>query len=254
MSNKPQDSQKLQNGERNAAHAKLIATSSTLSVPMPLRNLDAFRNYQNTLGSTFKRTSEYDSNVRIKEKMEEHERAKLNLEDLRMNLAGDVLVASGVTFAISPFTSIIDKAIVEQAAGKRTISSSIALSLSPMLRNPVTFLKSPTFLLMWAVYAATYTTANCLKTGMEYQESQLVRNMEAAKKDDKEYTASGQSVKIDRFNVFLCTTAVNSGFSILRDKVYAQVRTNAGSPFLKILTAMYEKPTPTFWLPCCTNH
>jgi hypothetical protein len=159
--------------------------------------------------------------------------------DLQMKLVGDVVVASGVTFCISPFTSIIDKAIVEQAAGKHAIGSSLAMSLSTMLRSPTTFLKSPTFLLMWGVYAATYTTANCLKTGMEYQESQNVRNNEEAStsatthrkktrtnKDNDKHAHAAQPVKIDKFNVFLSTTFVNSGLSIMRDKIYAQVRTS----------------------------
>ena len=73
-------------------------------------------------------------------------------------LVGDVIVGCGVTFSIAPFISIIDKSIVQRAAGKHTIVQSCMESTSNIVRNPVSFMKSPMFLMMWGVYAATYTT------------------------------------------------------------------------------------------------
>ena len=73
-------------------------------------------------------------------------------------LVGDVIVGCGVTFSIAPFISIIDKSIVQRAAGTHTIVQSCMESTSNIVRNPVSFMKSPMFLMMWGVYAATYTT------------------------------------------------------------------------------------------------
>lgn len=78
--------------------------------------------------------------------------------DLSLKITGDVGVAAGVTFAVSPFIVAIDKAVVQKAAGTHTISRSIVESMTNMMRNPVSFIKSPTFLMMWGVYCATYTT------------------------------------------------------------------------------------------------
>jgi len=83
--------------------------------------------------------------------------------DLSLKITGDVGVAAGVTFAVSPFIVAIDKAVVQKAAGTHTISRSIVQSMTNMVRNPLSFVKSPTFLMMWGVYGATYMTG---KTGM----------------------------------------------------------------------------------------
>ena len=78
--------------------------------------------------------------------------------NLSSKLFGDVLIAFGVTFGLSPFVSIIDKSVVQKAAGTHTILQSGLESMTNIIRNPYAYVKSPTFLMMWAVYAATYTT------------------------------------------------------------------------------------------------
>ena len=78
--------------------------------------------------------------------------------DLSIKLVGDVAVACSITFGIAPILSVIDKAIVQKAAGTHSIVQSSLESVVNIARNPVGFIKSPVFLLMWGVYAATYTT------------------------------------------------------------------------------------------------
>ena len=82
--------------------------------------------------------------------------------DLSKKLIGDVLIALGVTFGMSPFVSIVDKAVVQRAAGTHSILQSGLESLATIIRNPFAYVKSPTFLMMWTVYAATYTTGKVL--------------------------------------------------------------------------------------------
>ena len=79
-------------------------------------------------------------------------------QDLVAKLAGDVIVACGVTLGITPFMSIIDKSIVQRAAGTHTILQSSVESILSITRHPISYVKSPMFLMMWGVYAATYTT------------------------------------------------------------------------------------------------
>lgn len=78
--------------------------------------------------------------------------------DLGFKLSGDILVAFGVTFAVSPFLSVIDKAIVQKAAGTHSIFQSSLETAVGIARDPVKFFKSPAFLAMWSVYALTYST------------------------------------------------------------------------------------------------
>lgn len=132
--------------------------------------------------------------------------------NLGSKLAGDVLVACGVTFGVAPFMSVIDKAIVQRAAGTHTVLQSSIQSITSIVRNPVTFMKSPMFLMMWGVYAATYTTANCLKTVTEHQKHSADNSVE-----NEAVPLSGAN----KFAIFAVTTTVNSSVSMVKDKFYA---------------------------------
>ena len=59
---------------------------------------------------------------------------------------------------MSPFVSIVDKAVVQRAAGTHSVLQSGLESVTTIIRKPFAYVKSPTFLMMWTVYAATYTT------------------------------------------------------------------------------------------------
>lgn len=129
--------------------------------------------------------------------------------DLGEKLLGDVLVAASVTFAFSPAIAAIDRAIVEKAAGSHTILESIKHSILSMAREPGAYIKSPMFLFMWGVYAATYSTANCLKTITEHRE---IHNRSEVSRSN---TSSSMGV-------FATTTLVNSYAAILKDRYYAK--------------------------------
>lgn len=140
---------------------------------------------------------------------------------LTLKFAGDVGVAAGITFAVSPFLVFIDKAVVQKAAGTHTISRSVMESFTTMVRNPVSYVKSPTFLMMWGVYLATYSTANCCKTFIEHQEKfqETQGKLPAASNDNRA-----------KAGVFVATTAVNSAASMLKDKYYATKFSASGAP------------------------
>ena len=133
---------------------------------------------------------------------------------LKEKLFGDVAIGAGVTFAISPILTIIDKAIVQSAAGTHTLARSTIESLQMMVTNPIKTVRSPAFLLVWGVYAGTYTTANCLKTMVEHKSyTDELRNN--GKKSS--------SAELGKVGIFLGTTFVNSGMAMLKDKAYAQI-------------------------------
>lgn len=129
--------------------------------------------------------------------------------DLTMKLLGDISVALLVTFGFSPAIATIDRAIVEKAAGTHTILQSVKLSVKTMAKDPILYVRSPMFLFMWAVYAATYSTANCLKTIAEHREM----------KNRPKFAPSSPRSSM---GVFTATTFVNSYAAILKDRYYAR--------------------------------
>jgi len=164
-------------------------------------------------------------------------------KELSTRLAGDIVVACGVTFCVSPFLSMIDKSIVQRAAGTHTVVQSCIESGVSLIRNPYNYVKSPMFLMMWGVYAATYSTgnlssfqfyvcqrsiyiaislnfnlsrflANCLKTIVEYQGNKSSFN-------NANNDVSSSTTGTGAFTVFALTTVVNSTSTMIKDKFYA---------------------------------
>jgi hypothetical protein len=136
--------------------------------------------------------------------LSESERSEL----LKLNLAGDFVSATSVTLCVAPFMTVIDKAIVQVAAGSSTILKSSLASVRSILSSPVTYVKSPMFLAMWATYASTYVAANSIRTMNEHYS-----------------TTSGQSAT----SLFIGTTAVNSSATMLKDSMYAKMFGGASS-------------------------
>ncbi len=138
-------------------------------------------------------------------------------------LLGDVLVAFGVTLGVAPFISVVDKAIVQRANGSQSILSSTAESVRTMARNPIAFVKSPMFLMMWGVYGVTYATANSLKTITEHKDHERRRN------ESRRLLRDSTSSPSSEMTVFAGTTVVNSAVSLLKDKAYAKMFASSSS-------------------------
>jgi hypothetical protein len=139
---------------------------------------------------------------------------------------GDILVGSAVTLFVAPFLTIVDKAIVQSASGRQTLLKSSLESIQGMARNPINYLKSPTFLFMWAAYASTYSTANSLKTIVEHREyAQATQQEEKRRKGAAAFpkATNENNAMYGKMTIFLGTTFVNSGTSLLKDRKYAQM-------------------------------
>eukprot|EP00526_Cylindrotheca_closterium_P017511 CAMPEP_0113643786 /NCGR_PEP_ID=MMETSP0017_2-20120614/23033_1 /TAXON_ID=2856 /ORGANISM="Cylindrotheca closterium" /LENGTH=311 /DNA_ID=CAMNT_0000555339 /DNA_START=9 /DNA_END=941 /DNA_ORIENTATION=- /assembly_acc=CAM_ASM_000147 len=132
---------------------------------------------------------------------------------LKEKLFGDVVIGASVTLCIAPILTIIDRAVVQSAAGTHTLARSTLESTQGMLAHPIKTVKSPAFLLVWGVYAGTYCTANCLKTLVEHKSYK-----EEARNNGKSSTA-----ELGKVGIFLGTTCVNSGMAFWKDKVLAQL-------------------------------
>ena len=80
------------------------------------------------------------------------------------DVMSDVLAAAGTAFCVAPAISILDQAIVQNAAGAKTLTASVRDSLRNMVTKPATFVRSPAFLLLWGVYGGTYVAVNLATT------------------------------------------------------------------------------------------
>jgi hypothetical protein len=148
--------------------------------------------------------------------------------NLQEKLLGDVVVAAVVTATVSPFLTIIDKALVQYAAGSHSLANSAWQSATVMVRHPVQYLKSPTFLWMWATYASTYSAANALRTYTEHQEYLTAAATSTSTSDTvhKRKSPSSQTAAAaaaGTMTIFLGTTAVNTSASLLKDRAYARL-------------------------------
>jgi hypothetical protein len=173
---------------------------------------------------------------------------------LGSKLIGDAIVATGVTFCVSPFLTVVDKAIVESASGSNTIIKSGINSIKTMSRNPVEYIKSPTFLLMWFVYSATYTTANAFKTLEEHvtysndrsSSSSSSSSSKSSSVGDRQKqsntTNNGSNLGMFKLGAFVGTTFVNSGTSMMKDRAYARMFSGSSS------STSFPKSTYALWM------
>jgi hypothetical protein len=134
-------------------------------------------------------------------------------------LLGDVAIGLGVTALAAPFLTIIDKALVQRSAGSHSVWSSAVQSINGMVRHPVAFLRSPTYLWMWGTYAATYTAANTLRTLTEFQSKRA-----SSKTVDTPPVSTTASTTL-----FVGTAVVNSSASLMKDQAYAKLYGSASA-------------------------
>lgn len=143
-------------------------------------------------------------------------------------LLGDVVVAVGVTALAAPFLTVIDKALVQRSvvgsSQNYSIWSSSVQSVSSILRNPVTFLRSPTYLWMWGTYAATYSAANTLRTLTEHPAASEGFSSSSSRKSQNSAESSTPPVsKTASTTLFVGTAVVNSSASLMKDRAYAKL-------------------------------
>lgn len=157
--------------------------------------------------------------------------------NLPEKLLGDVIIAFSVTGVIAPFLTVVDKALVQRSVGSHTILSSGKESVMAMVRQPVTYFKSPTFLWMWATYALTYSAANSLRTWTEHQEyvaaSRQRIQVGAGATTANTSGGGGGGTKNPSTSttatLFVGVTIVNTSASLVKDRAYARMFGNAAA-------------------------
>lgn len=111
----------------------------------------------------------------------------------------DVVAAAVASFGVSPFITIVDRAVAENASGKRCMMEAVKSLTRSFLQNPLQFCRTKEFAWIFGLYAATYVTANGIETYYDWKEE------------------DGNGVKIAG------TTAVNMTCVIAKDRAFAQM-------------------------------
>lgn len=110
--------------------------------------------------------------------------------------------AFAASLIASPLVSIIDKAMVEEITGIRSLMNSMGGAFKQMLVQPKAFYGGLSFRLTFAVYFGTYAVANLSEAALDY-------NYERNEETRKIYKVS-------------CASAANIGLLAWRDSVFAR--------------------------------
>lgn len=170
------------------------------------------------------------------------QRSDSNITPLADKLLGDVVIGTGVTFCVAPALTVIDKAVFQRAAGSHTLFTSGIETMGTILRAPLSYIKSPTFLLMWGVYAATFSCANSLKTITEHQDQ--VERIRRTTSISETPSAGSEHASPPSANtvmaVFMGTSVVNSAASLYKDRSYARMfGTSAATSLPKVTYGLW---------------
>lgn len=118
----------------------------------------------------------------------------------------DAAAAATASFSISPVVASIDRAIVENTAGRSTMGASLWASVTTLATRPLQFFGHRAFQWTWALYGTTYLAANAIDTSCEW------------------------ASKPARWPKFLGTTPVNMALVIRKDVAFSKLfgATNGG--------------------------
>ncbi|KAL8382528.1 hypothetical protein RB595_006351 [Gaeumannomyces hyphopodioides] len=132
-------------------------------------------------------------------------RRKWNTKNLGWRLGADAVSAGAAASMVAPLISIIDRSIMENASGRRSLVDSIKSSLLNLVLRPHTIVFARPFALICMVYGGTYLTANTLDTA-----TSTVRDRPAT------LVTSGTAK-------FAASSTANTGLGIYKDQVFARM-------------------------------
>ncbi|USW54203.1 hypothetical protein Slin15195_G075220 [Septoria linicola] len=138
-----------------------------------------------------------------------------NTKNLSSRLMVDAGCAAAAGFLVAPIVSMVDKAIMENASGKRPLMQSIKASVSQLLFRPHAYVTSKPFALILMVYGGTYLSANFLDT---FKSTTRARPASSASAGPAKFAA---------------TSAANISLTMIKD-----------SQFTKMYSTVAARPVP----------
>ncbi|EME38445.1 hypothetical protein DOTSEDRAFT_140832 [Dothistroma septosporum NZE10] len=100
------------------------------------------------------------------------EATEWNTKNISQRLMVDASCAVAAGAIVAPVVSMIDKAIMENASGKRELMDSVKASTRSLLLRPHLYITGKPFALILMVYGGTYLSANFLDTFKSTTKSQ----------------------------------------------------------------------------------
>lgn len=161
--------------------------------------------------------------------------------------AGDVASAGMAALLVSPFITIVDRSIIENASGRQKLQLGLKQYFRDFTAHPMQFMRQKQFLLIYGLYTSTYVTANVIDTSCELmdKENQMPKfigttavNMTLCIAKDREFTRmfgviAPSSVPLATFGLFAIRDAMTVAGSFNLPKVvskdYIQPKTNLSS-------------------------
>ncbi|KAF2637498.1 hypothetical protein P280DRAFT_552171 [Massarina eburnea CBS 473.64] len=87
-----------------------------------------------------------------------------NTSRLGLRVGVDAIAAATSGVLVAPIVTMIDKGIMENASGRRTLGDSLKSSAQELVTKPWRFVGSKPFALIFCLYLGTYFTANSIDT------------------------------------------------------------------------------------------
>ncbi|ORX62451.1 hypothetical protein DM01DRAFT_1331869 [Hesseltinella vesiculosa] len=127
----------------------------------------------------------------------------------------DAVAAACSSVLVSPFIAIVDRSIIENTNGKRTLSEGFKYGARQLIMEPHRFFFSKQFGLVSGLYFSTYMTANVIETTAEYH---------------------GIDSSRTSMLKFIGTTSVNMSLCIFKDRSFTQMFGTAAARRLPVLS------------------
>lgn len=128
-----------------------------------------------------------------------------NTDKLALRLGSDLVSAACAGALVAPLISVIDRAIMENASGRDTLTQSLKSSLRALLLRPHTIVFSKPAALICMLYGGTYLTANALDTATSTVQAKPASSVTAG-------TAK-----------FAASSAANVGLCMYKDQVFVRM-------------------------------
>ncbi|MCJ1479444.1 hypothetical protein MMC13_008130 [Lambiella insularis] len=135
-----------------------------------------------------------------------------NTAALPWRMLSDLTAAFCASTLVAPIITIIDKSIILRTSTPHPLPTILSSSLSSALHTPHTFLLSPPYLLVTALYFGTYTTANLTDTITATVASKPANHISAGPAK------------------FLATSTTNMSLCIYKDARFARMFGASASP------------------------
>ncbi|KAK2779659.1 hypothetical protein CKAH01_03007 [Colletotrichum kahawae] len=133
------------------------------------------------------------------------EGSKWNTKNLGPRLGVDFFSAACAGTLVAPLVSIIDRSIMENASGRRSLGDCVRSCLRELLLHPHHVVFSKPFALIFALYGGTYLTANTLDTAVATAQNKPASHVTAG-------TAK-----------FAASSTANIGICMYKDQVFVRM-------------------------------